>query len=445
MRLKHKNVKEKFTTTFTPDFIGWLDPKITYNPSYSWDLAAQNDSLSLSNINVTAPFKATMNITPKEIVQLFYTPESKSGSSSRSSSRSRGRKSSSSKKSSKIYEFKNPVMKYFLGKLHSVFSIATKLKLTYDHSEAHKLNNILASDSPDYFYRLGFSDSPSNLTYNNDAGTYSFTHKQDDKFTASTSLNITSKLQISKIEYKNNISRTTSSTSTPQLSVNSSESFLPLGINGDDGFPFVNWNINWSGFEKWWILDQYFKTISFSHSYSSERSATENGGELISWGYTQSLSPLFGLSMKTKGKNKWSFNCTVSHTETINNTRTGTPTTRTYNNKINSSISHNRTGGLNIPLFFFRDFYISNDMNFDLNLSWNQDYKLIDPGNATSIDDFNEDERSYSLDLKPNVTYSFTRWVNGNFYFVYKVSENKNTGRTAEQDFGFKVNIRIQG
>ena len=111
-------------------------------------------------------------------------------------------------------------------------------------------------------------------------------------------------------------------------------------MNGDDGFPFVNWNVNWSGFEKWWILEQYFKTISLSHSYSSERSATENGGELISWGYTQSLSPLFGLSMKTKGKNKWSFNSTVSHTETINNTRAGTPTTRTYNNKINSSISY---------------------------------------------------------------------------------------------------------
>ena len=43
--------------------------------------------------------------------------------------------------------------------------------------------------------------------------------------------------------------------------------------------------------------------------------------------------------------------------QTINNTKTGTPTTRTYNNKLNSSLSHNRTGGLNIPLFFFRDFY----------------------------------------------------------------------------------------
>ena len=47
-----KNVNEKFTMSFSPDFVKWLDPKITYNPSYSWDLATQNDSLSLSNINV---------------------------------------------------------------------------------------------------------------------------------------------------------------------------------------------------------------------------------------------------------------------------------------------------------------------------------------------------------------------------------------------------------
>ena len=63
-------------------------------------------------------------------------------------------------------------------------------------------------------------------------------------------------------------------------------------------------------------------------------------------------------------------------------------------------------------------------------------YIVIDPGNDTSIDEFNEDSRSYSLDVKPNVTYSFTRWVNGNFYFVYEVSGDKNTGRTEEKDFG---------
>ena len=98
----------------------------------------------------------------------------------------------------------------------------------------------------------------------------------------------------------------------PQLSVNSSQSFLPLGMNGDDGIPFVNWN-KCQGLRKYGFLDNYFKTISLSHSYSSYYLATENGNELISWGYTQSLSPLFEyLSMKTKGKNKWSFNFNVS-------------------------------------------------------------------------------------------------------------------------------------
>ena len=101
--------------------------------------------------------------------------------------------------------------KYFLGKLHSAFSIATKLKITYDHSKTHKYNNILADNIPDYNFKLGFNEVPTNLAYNNSAGTYSFNQKIEDKLNISTSLNITSKLQISKIEYKNNISRTTSS------------------------------------------------------------------------------------------------------------------------------------------------------------------------------------------------------------------------------------------
>jgi hypothetical protein len=50
-----------------------------------------------------------------------------------------------------------------------------------------------------------------------------------------------------------------------------------------------------------------------------------------------------------------------------------------------------------------------------------------------------------SWSLKPNVSYSFTRWVNGNFFFVYGISENKTTGRNEERDFGFNVNIKIQG
>ena len=61
------------------------------------------------------------------------------------------------------------------------------------------------------------------------------------------------------------------------------------------------------------------------------------------------------------------------------------------------------------------------------------------------LEDFNEQSKNETWSLKPNITYSFTRWVNGNFYFVYGVSENKTTGRNEEKDFGCSMNIKIQG
>ena len=45
----------------------------------------------------------------------------------------------------------------------------------------------------------------------------------------------------------------------------------------------------------------------------------------------------------------------------------------------------------------------------------------------------------------PKVSYSFTRWVNGEFHFEYAIRETKTSGRTEEKDFGFSMNIKIQG
>ena len=66
-------------------------------------------------------------------------------------------------------------------------------------------------------------------------------------------------------------------------------------------------------------------------------------------------------------------------------------------------------------------------------------------GHNFNGNDFNEEARSMSLLIKPNITYNFTRWVNGNLFFEYGINENKTTGKTTNKDFGFRVNIRIQG
>ena len=84
-------------------------------------------------------------------------------------------------------------------------------------------------------------------------------------------------------------------------------------------------------------------------------------------------------------------------------------------------------------------------MDFILNFNWGMDRKLMTSTTVNELADFNEQTNNVSWSLKPNISYSFTRWVTGNFYFVYGISENKTTGKNEERDFGFNMNIKIQG
>ena len=84
-------------------------------------------------------------------------------------------------------------------------------------------------------------------------------------------------------------------------------------------------------------------------------------------------------------------------------------------------------------------------MDFSLTFNYNTDRKLMTSTRVLDIADFNEHSKSMAWSLKPNVSYSFTRWVTGNFYMIYGITENNTTGRNEEKDFGFNMNIKIQG
>ena len=44
-----KAISEKLTNTYSPDFIKWLSPTITYNPNYKWNLNII-DTLTTANV-----------------------------------------------------------------------------------------------------------------------------------------------------------------------------------------------------------------------------------------------------------------------------------------------------------------------------------------------------------------------------------------------------------
>ena len=90
-----KAISEKLTNTFSPDFLKWLKPTITYNPTYNWNLNII-DTLTTANVKSSNTFKTKIGLSLQDLVELVYTPENK-GKSSKSRGRGRGRSSSSNK------------------------------------------------------------------------------------------------------------------------------------------------------------------------------------------------------------------------------------------------------------------------------------------------------------------------------------------------------------
>jgi len=450
-----KTISEKLTNTYSPNFLKWLNPTITYNPTYNWNLNII-DTLSTANVKSSSTFKAKIGLSLKELVELVFTPENK-GTSSSSRSRGRGRSSSSSSNKKNI-NVKNPVLRFMLGGVHAVVSKFNKISSTYTYTSAHDYNNISSDLSTSYLYRLGIKKSPLNssggilfddnlISNNNLVGSSSSNYGND--LTVNTSVSLTRKI-VASLDFR--YSNSLSIPSTASKAKNESFSFYPLGLRGDEGIPISNWSINWSGIEKWWFMDNFFKSISISHGFNGERSISskdENNDNIITDDelqneqYTFNYSPIVGITTKSKGRSPITFKVNYNLNQTIK--KIDDSTERNHGSQISSSLSFKKSGGLTIPVFFFRDFFIPNDMDFTLNFNWGIDRKLMTSTIVTDLAEFNEQTNNTSWSLKPNISYSFTRWVTGNFYFVYGISENKTTGKNEEKDFGFNMNIKIQG
>ena len=245
------------------------------------------------------------------------------------------------------------------------------------------------------------------------------------------------------LDYKS--SKTDQAQSTGIPTSNTSTNYFPIGVRGNEGFQVPNWNLTWSGVEKLFWFSKYFKTISFNHSYNGQSSSSfkNNEPDPQTWDYSQAFSPLIGMNLKTKGKNPLMYKINLSRNLNIKNS--GTSIERSYSNKINSTLSFSKKGGINIPLFFRDDLYLPNDISFNVDFSFDDSYTLISSVVVSDISQLNEQTKNLNWSCKPNINYSFSKWVSGNFYFIYGVSNNKTTGRSEETDFGFSVNIRIQG
>ncbi len=246
-----------------------------------------------------------------------------------------------------------------------------------------------------------------------------------------------------------------SKTSASNLNITKSRDFFPLGERGDEGFPFPTWNLRFSGIEKFSFLSQIANSISLEHGFGGKENEkiletivrTSNSridsvnSEVTSRNYSKSWQPLVGLNLNLKGdvsaSIRYNSSSSVSNFFGI---KDGSLFVNTSNLSITANYS--RRGGFKLPIFFFRDFKLDNQVTLSLN--YNRGTSITESLTGSTTGKRAPLNKSKRWSLQPQMNYSFNSKLNGGIFFEIGETETQN-GTTSFKDFGLTVNISIRG
>ena len=439
------DVTESFGTNFTPAIFSWLKPSLNYSSSYRWSDPI-NSTREGANITSQARTSSSLTLSPKAIIETVYSPPKKSGSSSRRRGRRGG--AQKDKKEEETKKPKSEGLQKILGILYDGASKINPISITYSESRSQNalgvIDSVWSGDSMKVVsgtasipFRLGLTDELG-LNSSSDVGVNTGSLSRQKDMTLRSGLSLTRKITTT-FSYGNNQSWGVDGNNVETRS--KTQDFVPLGDTGNEGLALPSWTLRWSGVENWPFIKWVAKSASLDHAFSGKQTQSWQNNELRSSKYTASFSPLVGISMTmVKGI---SLTTRYSNIKSIDNTLGGLNSTRVNLDKTwTASTNYSHKGGLKIPIFFFRDFNLENTINFTLTVDYSSSETRQREGTTGKLPITGWQN---SWKLSPKITYSFTKRVTGGIWYEYRESEAQTVGRKIDRDFGFDVNIAIQG
>ena len=444
--------QESFIFDYSPKFMSldkWLSPKFTYKPSYKWKRnALSQDQVSTATLSSNGNFNTTFSLSLSNLIERFYTPENSNTSRRTSRYSSRSSQSSSNSSNDKPFEIKNVYIKSFLKMMHQMSKKLSGFSINYKNDVFNEYSNIIADFEPGYDFRLGQEtypvnfDSLSTIVANNNQLFY-YKYQQNNEFRISTNLQITPKISITSIEYKQSQNKTFPSNSDSVITDN--QTFMPIGLDGNCGVPIFNWSINVSSLQEFWNLNNTFKSIIMSHQFNGEKKETYKNEELQTIVYTRNFNPFVGLTFSFRKPTGMSMSLYNNRTLTINNQKLTTnefQVDRLVTEQLTLSIDWNKRKNQDVK-FFNRNIEIEEEIRLSLDITKDNNYTEVSTGNPE-----NPFVRSIpwskSFTIKPMMTYSFNDWVTGDFFVSYKSSETHTTNQKSDYNIGFDIRIRFE-
>ena len=437
-----KSYNQQLSFTYTPEYLKWLGPRFNYVPTYNWVRDAVSGESSTADISSDNRFSVSFTLSFTQFIEQFYESDKKtSGSSSRSTGRRRSSTSSNSSNSNQIYIIKQPHFKTILKFLHEIGQRFSSININYSYNTTNKYNNISTDINPDYKFKLGIIDRPieGSLFAGSDGIIISSSNTFNQELKFSTSIQLSPNLTLSNVEYRVSLSANNQSDS--GYNETQSESYFPLGASGKNGFPIFGWSVNLRGLEKYELLSNWFKSFSMSHTFNGEKNKISQDFIVQKLDYKRNFAPLLRFDMTTK---KIPLDIDLTLNNTLNITNEGGQIERTTNNQVSLTFGYRKKTGFNMPVFFLRDFQIENEVNLSLKIGYDNSNTEFSYFETNNLNQFEVIAYSNSYNLQPKVTYNFSKFVEGDLWFNYIVSDNHTSGRKKETDIGFQVRIYFE-
>nr|MCS5624143.1 hypothetical protein [Candidatus Neomarinimicrobiota bacterium] len=441
------NITETMNTTYSPQLFKWLKPNMSYSASYRWtdDLSREGQNIS-SNLR----FSSSFTLTPVQILELLYKPPSKSNRNTTKTrnSRSRGKVTSenNTKKKKETKEIKS------LTFIHGLIDKVNPISLSYTETLNRSANQVIGSVPSGY--KFGWMPEHG-LEQSSEVGSNfgSWDHKRDGSFRSGLKL---SRLITVNLNFSQNFSSVISGTGVEQRTM--TRDYITFDELFKNGIPFPGWSFRVSGVEKWPIIKWVAKSASLDHSYA--------GKETRSWQFeditpddmgffeqesfvkdykdyerssriNMNYSPLLGLNMSLK-KN---ISVTFRHNRNLSLDELPTGLTIRKDHSYTSTATYTHRGGMTIPIPYYGDLKLNNNISFTLNFDMN------DSKEFKSGDKINLEEGAFSSNWKTGlrISYQFSNKLSGGLRYEYRESDSRTMGKKVDRDFGFDINIAITG
>ena len=465
------DITENFNSSFSPTLFDWLKPSFSYSSNYRWN-KSRDKNIEGSNISSQLRLSSGVTLSPTRLVELFYKPSNSRGSAVRkptrnTSSRSRRRtpgkpiseedsgfdvssQQNDDKSSTEKEKKDNKVLK-------SMYNITKKFSpVNISYNENFNKTGLGVIGEAPFTYRLGM-ERDHGLNHSSQVGsnTGNFDRKRD--FSIRSGLSLTRMINIS-FNYAQNVSSNLRGSGLEQRSV--SRDYLSYGSFLENGFPFVGWSVRLTGLERNKFISKYVNSLSFDHATTGKESRSwqfdQFAGPPISFfaiddfisnyrdnqrtsRVNMNFTPLIGATVALKK----GVSINMRHNRTLSKEITANGGQKIFNDQsylLSANYAHK--GGFSIPVPFFDNYKVNNQINFTFNFDMNKNRTLQKAQEATK---FAETTFTSSWKSGLRLTYSFSKSVSGSMVWEYRENDSKHTGKKVDRDFGFDVNLAIRG